>query len=70
MLGKVNVPKPSRDECGVCGKRPSKPFKAKCGHVACYECWIHRVQVCNLRSCCVCEEPVRMKELTQIYFAN
>jgi len=70
VFGKVNVTKASKDQCCVCSKRPSKPFKAKCGHVACYECWTHRVQVCNQRNCGICEAPVRMKELTQIYFSN
>eukprot|EP00878_Enallax_costatus_P033515 GHUV01037004.1.p1 GENE.GHUV01037004.1~~GHUV01037004.1.p1 ORF type:complete len:113 (+),score=33.03 GHUV01037004.1:35-340(+) len=57
--------------CCICKKVPmAAAYKAGCGHMACYGCWVEQFSL-NLRgvSCPVCKKVVRRQQLAQVPFA-
>eukprot|EP01028_Stygiella_incarcerata_P007841 TRINITY_DN32869_c0_g1_i1.p1 TRINITY_DN32869_c0_g1~~TRINITY_DN32869_c0_g1_i1.p1 ORF type:complete len:1161 (+),score=311.51 TRINITY_DN32869_c0_g1_i1:91-3573(+) len=52
--------------CFHCGKKPSNPFSAPCGHVMCYSCWEKQRHIDG--KCPVCSAPFRRSLLTKNYF--
>jgi regulator of telomere elongation helicase 1 len=63
--------------CVLCGNACRKPFEAKCGHPACYACWLAHIagrtgtgpggrgSPC---ACPSCHQPVIKRQLTKVFF--
>ncbi len=52
--------------CPVCKSgAATNPWRAPCGHAACWTCW---VQVLSGLKCPSCSAPTRKKQLTKVYF--
>ena len=62
--------------CVLCGNACRKPFEAKCGHPACYACWLAHIAgrtgaVSGSLSQCACpscHQPVIKRQLTKVFF--
>jgi hypothetical protein len=62
--------------CVLCGNACRKPFEAKCGHPACYACWLAHIAgrtgaVSGSSSQCACpscHQPVIKRQLTKVFF--
>ena len=64
--------------CVLCGDACRKPFEAKCGHPACYACWLAHIAGrtgsgpgAGASSQCVCpscHQPVIKRQLTKVFF--
>lgn len=52
--------------CPVCKTAEAvDPWRAPCGHIACYTCWL---SVLSGMKCPTCSAPTRKKQLTKVYF--
>ena len=64
--------------CVLCGNACRKPFEAKCGHPACYACWLahiagraasgDRAGAASRCACPSCHQPVIKRQLTKVFF--
>ena len=58
--------------CVLCGNACGKPFNAKCGHCACYGCWLEHFTNCGEKKtetkCPSCHQPVLKKHLNKVFF--
>ena len=66
VRGKESPRKEGGHACGKCGKRADKPFKAPCGHVCCYECWVSMLRekaVCPMAGCGAATSTKDLKKL-------
>ena len=52
-------------KCVICQDVAKVPFAARCGHIACDECWLHWLQ--QKLECPVCRIKVRQKLLTKLF---
>ena len=52
--------------CKLCNQPPKAPFKARCAHVCCHECWI--MWLGNRPMCPVCKVPTTLRQLTKVFF--
>ena len=53
-------------ECKLCKKQAKTPFKGRCQHVCCHECWIMWLE--SRRECPVCKAPTNLRQLIKIFF--
>ena len=67
----VSVARPP-PRCVLCGNACGKPFTAKCGHPACYGCWLELFRRCAEKkanaNCPSCRQPVQKKHLNKVFF--
>ncbi|KAI3653591.1 hypothetical protein MP228_001538 [Amoeboaphelidium protococcarum] len=52
--------------CTICKKDVVSPFKNKCGHLACHNCWVILFKVQN--SCMICQSPASLRLLEKLYY--
>jgi len=65
----VNRPRTMEDErgcCADCGFELDKPFKAKCGHIACFGCWVKAFEGATWARCPDCGAQVWKKQLVKL----
>ena len=65
--GKESPRKEAGHGCGKCGKRADKPFKASCGHVCCYECWVSTLREKAVCPVAGCGAATATKDLKKMY---
>ncbi len=53
--------------CPVCLHKPENPMASKCGHIACYQCWVEWLSK-SKNECPLCRQKTRLKKLTKLYF--
>ncbi len=54
--------------CVVCKKAANGrgPYKAPCGHIACYPCWLSHLKI--VKACPKCKEKIRCRNLKKMFF--
>jgi len=55
-------------ECMVCEVSCKKPYMAKCGHLACGDCWLQWLKKSS--TCPVCRGPAVKNELARVVYEN
>jgi hypothetical protein len=53
-------------KCVMCVKKAKSPFKARCEHIGCHECWVTWLSVQN--NCPACGIKTNLKQLRKIWF--
>lgn len=57
----------SNPKCISCTKRVISPYKAPCGHIACFECWAKHFKIA--KCCPKCKIGLRLRKLQKIYMS-
>eukprot|EP01119_Soliformovum_irregulare_P012174 TRINITY_DN3150_c0_g1_i4.p1 TRINITY_DN3150_c0_g1~~TRINITY_DN3150_c0_g1_i4.p1 ORF type:complete len:424 (+),score=168.33 TRINITY_DN3150_c0_g1_i4:78-1349(+) len=61
-------PSKSGGKCPVCQEEYKNPHSARCGHVCCFECWEHALEL--KLECPICRERTRLGKLRKLFLDN
>ena len=58
------------NECPICMGNAHLPVVTKCGHIFCWDCIKHWVEVKGKSECPLCKNGIRLNEVIKLYSGN